>query len=306
MILAVDTSCYTTSMTVLDAASGAIVYESYVLLTVKPGTKGLRQSEGFYQHVYALNKAYEAFVRTHDARQIKAVACSDRPRNVAGSYMPVFEAGRLFCDNLALTLGVPHFKFSHQDGHIMAALRTSKIREIPSRFYAMHLSGGTTELVACTLEQATLSCQMVGHTLDIAFGQLVDRIGVEAGLAFPAGQALDDAAKKSVEKGHFNLKITDELTFNLSGFENKYKALLEEMPIEDVAGHLFNTIGHALLRWLLMLPTDDPVLIAGGVASNTVVRRIVGERHGVYFAAPQYAKDNALGIAELARQHYLR
>ena len=48
--LGIDTSNYTTSIAVADT-DGEVVYEKGVLLQVKPGERGLRQSEALYQHV---------------------------------------------------------------------------------------------------------------------------------------------------------------------------------------------------------------------------------------------------------------
>ena len=48
--LGIDTSNYTTSIAVADA-DGEVVYEKGFLLQVKPGERGLRQSEALYQHV---------------------------------------------------------------------------------------------------------------------------------------------------------------------------------------------------------------------------------------------------------------
>ena len=41
------------------------------------------------------------------------------------------------------------------------------------------------------------------------------------------------------------------------------------------------------------------VAIAGGVASNSILRRTMKD---AYFAPPEYSRDNAMGIAILARR----
>lgn len=303
MILAVDTSCYTTSLCVIDL-KGQVVFESAKLLKVKDGAKGLRQSEGFYQHVYALNEAFSEFAMQWEPKLLKAVVCSTRPRSVEGSYMPVFEAGRLFCDTLSKTLDLPLYAFSHQEGHIMAALKSAGLLEIPKNFYAMHLSGGTTEWTVCEMKSGNISIQLVGETLDISFGQLVDRIGVAAGLPFPAGQSLDDCAKKSDEKGFFKIPVK-EGRFNLSGYENKYLKLLETKSVEDVSRHMFNTLAQLMKQWIESVDSTLPILIAGGVASNSVIKTVLNQYENVSFADAKYAKDNAYGTAFLGRMAYL-
>ena len=45
-----DTSCYTTSIAIVDG-SGEIILDHRSVLRVKEGGRGLRQSEGVFQHI---------------------------------------------------------------------------------------------------------------------------------------------------------------------------------------------------------------------------------------------------------------
>jgi N6-L-threonylcarbamoyladenine synthase len=42
-----------------------------------------------------------------------------------------------------------------------------------------------------------------------------------------------------------------------------------------------------------------PVVYAGGVMSNTIIREIIQSRFDSYFAEPEFSCDNAAGIAYL-------
>ena len=53
LVLGIDTSCYTTSAALV-TADGRILHSARRLLEVPGGERGLRQSEGVYQHVRAL------------------------------------------------------------------------------------------------------------------------------------------------------------------------------------------------------------------------------------------------------------
>ena len=53
IFLGIDTSCYTTSIAAVDE-NGNVLSDQRKLLNVPDGQRGLRQSEGFYQHVNAL------------------------------------------------------------------------------------------------------------------------------------------------------------------------------------------------------------------------------------------------------------
>ena len=45
-----------------------------------------------------------------------------------------------------------------------------------------------------------------------------------------------------------------------------------------------------------------PVLCSGGVASNTRLRYLLTEFCGAVFSAPEYAADNAMGVAILTHR----
>lgn len=309
MILAVDTSCYTTSICVIEVNSGKIVFECNKYLAVKPGARGLRQSEGFFQHVNQLAEIYEKLCTHVDVKKIVAVAVSDKPRPIEKSYMPVFHAGVLFCRNLANTLSVPLYTYSHQEGHLMAAIKSSGLSVTPDAFIGLHLSGGTTELLEVNTKEDGFEANCLGGTLDLNFGQLIDRIGVQLGLGFPCGKSMDELAQESNHNDFYRIKMKSKSTFNLSGLENKYMALVEMQIPSYVCRHLFNTIAEIILQIILPYSEEHIIVLSGGVASNTIVKKCLEHnlpRCAIYFALPQYARDNAFGIARLGSEHYTK
>ncbi len=309
MILGIDTSNYTTSACVIDEA-GQIVYESASLLKVKKGQKGLRQSEAFFQHVHQLTTILEDLSQQVDIHQITCVAVSEKPRNVEGSYMPVFNAGVLFSKNFAIVNQADIKYYTHQEGHLMAAMATSSLGIIKTPFLGMHLSGGTTEILKSHWEGDRIFSEIVGGTLDLNFGQLIDRIGVAAGLEFPCGAALDKLAQSVETKEYIQVKAVQAGHFNISGLENQLMKRLETEPMDKVARVLFNTIAALLSRLIETYDKTLPLVISGGVSSNSIIRewlKMHCKRQGqIVFATPQYAKDNAYGIALLGSQEYTK
>ena len=62
---------------------------------------------------------------------------------------------------------MPLYRFSHQCGHIMAALYSSGSEHLlGAPFYAAHVSGGTTELLSVSAEGAGFRCELIGGTKD--------------------------------------------------------------------------------------------------------------------------------------------
>ena len=301
--LGFDTSNYTTSAAVF---GGGTAENRGRLLTVPEGALGLRQSDALFQHVKRLHLMVEQLRSEGAVGQIAAVGASTRPREVEGSYMPCFLVGEGEGRALAAAVGVPFYPCSHQQGHVAAAAWSAGREDLLDKPHlAWHLSGGTTELLRVEPEGHTVRAEVVGGTSDIAAGQLVDRAGVLLGLSFPAGKALDALYPEADDTSFFQVKL-NELTFSLSGMENKVKELAEkgEKPA-NVARFTIDTIMDVLLRATREAQRKWPglpVLCSGGVASNRQIRASLERACGAVFAQPQYATDNALGVAILAHR----
>ncbi len=300
-VLGLDTSNYTTSVAVFDGQNG---WNEGRLLDVRPGELGLRQSDALFQHIKRLPAQFEKLREQGLLKNIQAVGASTRPRAVEGSYMPCFLAGTSQGQCLADALGVSFYAHSHQQGHLAAAAWSAGHLELLDQpFLAWHLSGGTTELLRVEPEGYTVKAEIVGGTQDISAGQLIDRTGVLLGLQFPAGKALDALYEQgSGQDRAFKVKIKD-LTFSLSGMENKVKQMAEagesreeiaRFALDTICTAVVNTTKEAQQRW-----PGLPVLCSGGVASNTRLRRAMTEKCGAVFAEPRYSTDNAMGTAIL-------
>jgi N6-L-threonylcarbamoyladenine synthase len=290
-------------MCVVDSATGDIVFEENRILKVKEGARGLRQSDGFFQHTHNLPEIFARLGKSVNVQDIEAIGVSTMPRNAQGSYMPVFHAGLLFAKTLATALELPIYETSHQDGHVMAALATCGIEQFPQSFMTMHLSGGTTELLHVFLEGEGFDIKKVGESLDISFGQLVDRLGVKMGFPFPSGVHMDQCGMLSESKAHFKVAFKFHYNYNISGLENKYMKLLNTSSNSEVCRHIFNTLGYMIEKWIDEACKGLPVIIAGGVASNSHIKAMLSHKSNVYFAKAKYARDNAYGVAELTRRH---
>ena len=299
--LGLDTSNYTTSAAVY-GQSGAV--NASRLLDTPEGALGLRQSDALFAHVKRLPEQVAQLRQSGLLDDIQAVGASTRPRAVEGSYMPCFLAGSSQGQVLASVLGVPFYGFSHQQGHIAAAAWSAGRMDLLDRPHlAWHLSGGTTELLLVEPEGCCVTAACIGGSSDISAGQLIDRTGQRLGLAFPAGRALDELSAEARVHSSFSVKLR-ELTFSLSGVENKMKALAEggASPAE-VAWFVLETVSQAVRRVTARareLYPGLPVLCSGGVASNTRLRTVLGQECQALFAQPRYSTDNAMGIAILA------
>ena len=200
LYLGIDTSNYTTSAALYNSQTGEMTQQKK-LLPVREGQLGLRQSDAVFHHTAQLHTLFEELVRGVDTKQIAAVGVSSRPRPVSGSYMPCFTVGQNTAKILSAALKIPLCEFSHQEGHISAALYSAKKTELFNRdFLAFHVSGGTTEAVLAKGLGSGFELELVAQTLDLNAGQAIDRVGLMLGLKFPCGPQLEQLALKNTEK----------------------------------------------------------------------------------------------------------
>ena len=298
--LGIDTSNYTTSAAIYD---GKDHFHVRRVLDVKEGMRGIRQSEGVFAHNKALPDMIAECIR-YTGRDIAAVGVSTRPRNVEGSYMPVFTVGHGYAVAVAAAFDSELYEFSHQDGHIMAGIYSVGAWELLHKpFISVHLSGGTTEILRSEYNGGGFDNEIIGGTLDISVGQLIDRIGVAMGMKFPCGAELERLAETTDKSEKLPFSVNGGY-MNLSGIETKLIRLINGRDAElartvlvYIRDALIKTIGAA--REAVGL---DDVIIAGGVASNGIIRSGLNgmDRLNVRFASRELSCDNAVGTAVLA------
>ena len=298
-ILGIDTSNYTTSAALVEG--GRVISNEKKMLNVAEGERGLRQSDALFQHIKNLPELAEKIGKT----DISAIGVSARPRDVEGSYMPCFLAGTSFASSAASILGVPCYTFSHQAGHVMAALYScGRLDLTEGVFIAFHVSGGTTELLLVENMKIT----KLGGTLDISAGQLIDRVGVKLGFSFPCGKMLEQISAP-LDSVSCISKVRG-LECNLSGAENVITKMTDEgEAVENIAAFTLKTV----LRTIDKLSENAlkqfgklPIIYAGGVMSNSLIKEKLAEKYDAHFASAEFSCDNAAGIALLAEREFLK
>lgn len=308
-----DTSNYTTSVAVYDDLTQKVVHKRK-LLPVKNGELGIRQSDAVFHHTQQLPQLVEELFNEEEIRitDICAVGASFTPRKIQGSYMPCFTVGSATARIMASSLNVPLFELSHQQGHIASALySTGCLDLIDKPFIAFHVSGGTTDALLVNFEKSDdiLPVKLVGKTLDLNAGQLVDRVGLELSCNFPCGKQLEELALKNTRiiKVKPTLKDTDCC---LSGVENICKNELSKGADKSYVAALCLRYIEETLYSMCTRITDIygnlPVIFAGGVMSNSIIRENLTKKLECKFCEPQFSTDNACGIAVLTSILYNR
>ena len=309
LFLGLDTSCYTTSAAVVDEYEN-LIWNSRRLLSVPEGEKGLPQSEALFNHLKKLPQLLQDTEQLFCYSQIKAVCASVKPRPREDSYMPVFTVSENIGMVIATTLGVPFVETSHQENHLRAGIWSGKI---PCKeFLALHVSGGTSELLKVYWEKGqAFKIYLLGGTTDLHAGQFIDRVGVNLSLPFPAGSYMEKIGLDSDK----TLEIPSWVkgySFSFSGPESAAQRLIAagENPA-NIARAVESCIAKTLEKLLLNAISKEKisnVLLVGGVCANTYIRERLKKRlehkavgAKLYFAAPEYSSDNAVGTALIGR-----
>ena len=309
--IGIDTSNYTTSAAIC-TQEGEIVANLKLPLPVKPGECGLRQSDAVFAHVKNLPTIMQSLAEELSGMQPVAIGVSATPRPQEGSYMPCFLSGIAAAESFAAAADIPLLRFSHQEGHIMAATYSAGAMHLlkEDRFAAFHVSGGTTEVLLATPHASGFDIELFAATSDINAGQAIDRIGVMLGLQFPCGKELEKLARMNEKKVPKSRICVKDGYCNLSGLENMATKLWQESGDASlVAAFTQQFIADTLIAMTKELDARIPplsIVYAGGVMSNRYLQSRLSERANTYFAEPQFSADNAAGIALLCRKQFLK
>ncbi|MBQ7909918.1 MAG: peptidase M22 [Clostridia bacterium] len=314
-----DTSNYTTSAaacTTSEDGQITVIANCKAPLPVAEGARGLRQSDAVFAHVKNLPTVIRDLrsILEEGNYRIAAVGVSATPRDAADSYMPCFLTGIIAAESLAAGSGTEVHRFSHQSGHIMAALYSSGAlsegKLLTDNFLAFHVSGGTTEAVVAHPREGGFDVEIVGYGADLHAGQVIDRVGVMMGLDFPCGKALEELAVQNTKPLPQIKTSVKEGICHLSGLENQAAALWKQTADPAlVAAYTLTTVGKSLRKMTDQLQAKRaetgekplPAVYAGGVMSNKFIRPILTKGAGwrTYFSEPAYSADNAAGTAIL-------
>jgi N6-L-threonylcarbamoyladenine synthase len=219
--------------------------------------------------------------------------------------MPVFRVGETAGGILAAALGVPFFLTSHQQGHLAAAAHGTKAAG-RKELLAMHLSGGTTDLLYMRED----GIRQLGGSKDLHAGQLVDRAGVAMGLPFPSGPELESLARKGRSEARLGCSLdSGDTACHLSGAETMVQRWIrdESLKKEDIALEIYDLLARTFARMLKAgagITGEKEALVTGGIASSPLFREMLAERcrktrgaPETVFGSEELSGDNAVGTA---------
>ena len=309
MILAIETSCDDTCAAVVEPGGRKAFSNVVHTQTEHARYGGVVPEVASRAHLERLDGVVEKALAdaSVDLDDVTSVAVTVRPGLIGALLVGVSAA-----KGLAYARRLPLVPVNHLEGHVAAAYLARPDLEPP--FVALIASGGHTALYS--VDDAGMS--LLGETLDDAAGEALDKGARMLGLGFPGGPEISRAAENGDPNRHdfpVGLKNKNNLDFSFSGLKTsllyKLKALEEEGVREELphlAAGYERAVVEALSRKLLRAADehDAPaVVVAGGVAANSLLRRTLKEecdRRGLRLVIPppELCTDNAAMIGAAA------
>ncbi|HYU64489.1 MAG TPA: tRNA (adenosine(37)-N6)-threonylcarbamoyltransferase complex transferase subunit TsaD [Verrucomicrobiae bacterium] len=210
-------------------------------------------------------------------------------------------------EGLAAAWNKPITGVNHLWGHIYAAMLAQPDLEPP--LLGLVVSGAHSDLVRMP-EHGRF--EVIGRTRDDAAGEAFDKAARMLGLGFPGGPALDRLARKGDPRRQPLPKPSVAgLEYSFSGLKTALLYRLRDLgeatteeDRADLAAAYEQSVVESLLEKLDRALDETPVsevVVAGGVAANTLLRKraaeVVGDRARLTMPPLELCTDNAAMIA---------
>ena len=323
-ILGIESSCDETSAAVIEASGdfGTEIKREVRSNIVASQIETHRLYGGVVPEI-ASRAHIEAITRVTERALSEAGVTIDDIGAVAVTAFPgligALLVGVNFAKSLAFSRGIPLVAVNHIKAHVAAAY--IEHGELQGDFPALVVSGGHTSIYSV---KNYTDFKMLGETRDDAAGEAFDKIGRVIGLPYPGGAAMDKLAYEG-DPNAIDLPSPalagDTLDFSFSGLKtaslnyiNSCTQRAEEPNRANVAASFTARVVKAVVQKAekaLEMTGADKLVLAGGVAANSHIRRALGdmcEKRGAKLYMPKLSLcgDNAAMVAMAGYFEYLK
>ncbi|MDA4128004.1 MAG: KEOPS complex N(6)-L-threonylcarbamoyladenine synthase Kae1 [Thaumarchaeota archaeon] len=291
-LIGIESTAHTFSASVV-TSSGRILSDVRDVYRA-PAGGGIHPIEASSQHMAnAPGVLREALLEAGiPIKSIRAVSYSMGP-----GLGPCLRVGAVAARSLAATLVKRIVPVNHAIGHIELGCLLTRTKDP----LVLLVSGGHSMVVAFSGNR----WRILGESLDLTLGQLIDQFGRHAGLASPCGTKVEEAASKSAKyiELPYTVKGND---VSYSGILTAAKNLLDRgVAFEDVCFSLQETAFAMIVEVTeraLAFTEKKEVMVVGGVAANlrlSEMLKTMVRRHSASFRAvpPRYSGDCGAQIA---------
>jgi N6-L-threonylcarbamoyladenine synthase len=249
-----------------------------------------------------------------DAGRIDAVSVTTRP-GLIGSLLVGAGAAKAIC----YSLGIPLIAVNHLKAHLYSNLLMDG--NIEGGFIGLIVSGGHSSLY---LVGKDFKISEIGHTVDDAAGEALDKIARFLNLGYPGGPIIDrlsgqadenavDFPRPMIDSGDFNFSFSG-LKTSLIYRTRKNRDLLKKENICNLVASFQKSIVDVLAVKTIAACRRfnlNRVLVSGGVAANSRLRKELAEKgkdNGIIVNIPSkdLCMDNGAMVAALGYCRYIR
>jgi N6-L-threonylcarbamoyladenine synthase len=292
IIIGIETSCDDTCVGVLEINNNKVK----ILSNIKVNQNNLHEKYGGIvpevaarSHIMKLPFVFEEALKIANIsiKDVNLISYTKTP-GLLGSLL----IGENFAKGISCQYNIPIKGVNHLQAHNLVGLINNPIKE---PFLALVISGGHSELWFFKNPYDYNNYEILEKTADDAIGELFDKVGRKMNLDFPAGALLEKLSQETQE--HLNIPLPK--IFSFSGLKTKFIRLVEEGVNNSVIGNSLQiTVTKMLINIIKKhLPTPHtPILVGGGVASNSYIRQQLKLHFNVIFPPIDLCTDNGVMI----------
>jgi N6-L-threonylcarbamoyladenine synthase len=299
--LGLETSCDETAVAVVRNGRQVLASKLVSQTSIHQAFGGVVPEVAARRHVEAINQLIdEALLESGiNKSSLSGIACTNGP-GLIGTLL----VGLCAAKSLSWAWDIPLLTVDHLLSHVCANYINT---DLEPPFIALLVSGGHTQIVH--FENYTTG-RILGQTLDDAAGEAFDKVARLLGLGYPGGPAVDRAAGEGNAKAfNFPEGVVAGYNFSFSGLKTAVLRTVEKLapplPVPDLAASFQAAVTRVLVRKTLMAQQEVAapcVVLAGGVAANSALRRELSELSPVpvYYPPLAFCTDNAAMVAAAA------
>lgn len=257
-VLGIESTAHTFSVAVV-SSEGKILSNARSVYRPPTGS-GIHPFEASQSHLSAAGKVLREAVELSGIapNRFEAVCYSMGP-----GLGPCLRVGAVVARTLASKLNKPLVPVNHAVGHIELGCLLTGARDP----VVLLVSGGHTMVIAYSGRR----WRVLGESLDLTLGQLLDQFGRHSGLASPCGALIEAAASKS--------STYQKLPYSVKGNDVSYSGLLTTAKRMVDAGKSLESVSFSVQETAFAMIAEvteralaftgkHEVLITGGVAAN--------------------------------------
>ncbi len=315
LTLAIETSCDETSCAIVKDGREVLsnIISSQIDIHRKFG--GVVPEIASRKHIESINNIIQEALNEADVtfKDIDLIGVTRGP-GLVGALLVGISAAK----SLAYGLDIPIVGVNHIEGHICANYIEHKNLEPP--FTCLVVSGGHSYLLQAN---GYNDYELVGRTRDDAAGEAFDKVARSLGLQYPGGPFIDKLAKEGNNEAiAFPRVFLENKTYDFSfsglktsvlNYINNMDQKGEEIVIADVAASFQQAVLDVLVEKTFRLANErksNKIVLAGGVASNSGLRKMMEERGlkeniSIFYPNSILCTDNAAMIGSAAYFNYM-